>query len=168
MILIKIRSISNPKTLIQLEVMDYEIVNKEEIKLVGIGVRTTNEENKALGDIGALWNRFYTEGIASKITNKSEDSIISLYTDYESDFTKPYTCIVGCPVTDEVNIPEGLVVKLIPKAKYAVFTAKSNAPEDVFAVWQYVWGSDLERTYTGDFEEYSTDSQETKIYIAIK
>jgi predicted transcriptional regulator YdeE len=119
-------------------------------------------------DIGMLWNKFYTEDIASKVTNKVDDSVISLYTEYKSDFTKPYTCMVGCPVINATNIAQSLTIKSIPKAKYAVFTAKSKAPEDVFAVWQYVWGSSLERTYTGDFEVYSPSAQEVEIYIAIK
>ena len=68
---------------------------KEPFYVVGISVRTSNENQQAAKDIPALWQRFMSENIADKIPNKSSNKVYAVYTDYESDHTKPYTTIIG-------------------------------------------------------------------------
>lgn len=46
--------------------MNYEIVNLEEKKLVGVTDRTKNSDSNMTMKIGALWNKFYNEGIYKK------------------------------------------------------------------------------------------------------
>lgn len=46
---------------------------------MGIGVRTTNENGQSAKDIGALWNKFMSEGILDKIPNKIDNTIYSIY-----------------------------------------------------------------------------------------
>jgi len=65
------------------------------MKIVGISVRTTNQNGQAMQDIGNLWQRFFSEQLLAKIPNKVSDAIYSIYTDYQKDYTEPYTCIVG-------------------------------------------------------------------------
>jgi len=81
----------------------------EPFNIIGISVRTTNENGQAVKDIPALWNRFMSEGIANKIPNKTSESIYCIYTEYEKDHTKPYTTIIGCRVDQVENIPAGMV-----------------------------------------------------------
>lgn len=98
---------------------------------------------------------------------------MALYTDYEGDYTKPYTWILGCEVSSLDNVPAGLVGKMIPKSKYAVYTTQGEFPKGLIAAWQEIWKSDLSRTYKCDFEIYKRDfdpqsNPEVKIYIGVR
>lgn len=76
-----------------------EKTNMQKINIVGISVRTSNNNGEAGRDIPALWNKFLVEGISEKILNKVDETIYCLYTDYEKDHTTPYTTILGCAVS---------------------------------------------------------------------
>ena len=43
---------------------------------------------------------------------------------------------------------------LMGAATYAVIPANGKQPDAVIAAWQWVYGSDLARTYSGDFDLY--------------
>lgn len=143
-------------------------------KIVGISVRTTNENMQAMIDIPALWNRFSAEHISDKIPGKESDELYCVYTDYEKDHTKPYTTLLGHKVNSSAPLPEGLVEKLIPEQHYLVFTAKGNPQEgSVFSEWQKIWDSAIDRLFSSDFEIYGAKSQdpenaEVDIYLAVK
>lgn len=142
--------------------------------VIGITVRTTNENGQAAQDIGALWNRFISENIAAKIPNKSSNDIYSVYTDYEKDHTRPYTTLLGCRVSSLENIPEGMTGKTIEEANYTLYVAKGNILQGiVYEEWVKIWNSDLERTFTADFEIYgdkarNPEDAEVEIFVAIK
>lgn len=150
--------------------MDFFTTSLEEIKLIGIEIRTDN--SAAHNDIPKLWQNFFSENIQEKILNKASGDIIALYTDYESDFTKPYTLIIGCKVNDINKIPAGMTARTIQASKYAVFNAKGKMPEEILNTWKIIWNSDVNRTYSGDFELYSvkyrSSSPELDIFVAIK
>jgi predicted transcriptional regulator YdeE len=61
----------------------------ESFKVIGISVRTTNENRQATKDIPFLWKKFFEENISSKIPNKLSDDLYCVYTHYEKDHTKP-------------------------------------------------------------------------------
>ncbi|WP_268849360.1 GyrI-like domain-containing protein [Flavobacterium aestivum] len=142
--------------------------------VIGISVRTTNENGQAGQDIPALWNKFMAEGITEKIPNKFDDTLFCVYTDYEKDHTKPYTTILGCKVENLSNIPNGMVGKTFEEAEYEKFVAKGDIFQGmVFDEWTKIWNSDLDRTYTADFEVYGEKAQNPKnaevdIFIAVK
>lgn len=50
--------------------------------IIGISVRTTNENGQAIKDIGPLWERFLSENLIEKIPNKVDPTVYSVYTDY--------------------------------------------------------------------------------------
>lgn len=142
--------------------------------IVGIAVRTTNENMQAATDIPALWNTFMTEGIAGKIPNKTGDELYCVYTEYESDYTKPYTTILGCAVYDLSEIPEGMKGIEIAGGDYEQFTAAGKMNDNiVYNEWLKIWDSGISRAYTTDFEVYGEKAQnpenaEVPIYIALK
>jgi len=142
-------------------------------KIMGISVRTTNENGQAMKDIPALWNRFMSEGIADKIPNKIEKSIYCIYTDYEKDHTKPYSTIIGCRVAHLDNIPADIIGETFSGGNYVQFTAKGNLLQGaVYNEWTKIWNADLARTYTADFEVYNEKAQNPEdvavdIFIAI-
>jgi predicted transcriptional regulator YdeE len=145
----------------------------ETFYIVGLSVRTSNEDGQAAADIPALWERFMREGISSKITNKLSEDIYSLYTDYEKDHTKPYTTVLGCKVKDLDAVPEGLTGVKVPGKNFEVFTASGKLADGiVYREWTRIWSMPLDRAYSGDFEVYGAKAQnpeqaEVDIYIAL-
>jgi predicted transcriptional regulator YdeE len=146
----------------------------QKFRVIGISVRTTNENGQAGQDIPALWNKFMTEGIAEQIPNKIDNSIYCIYTEYEKDDTKPYTTILGCKVDNLETIPNGMIGKTFEEATYTKYIAKGNILQGmVFGEWTKIWNSDLDRTFTADFEVYGEKAQnpenaEVDIFVAVK
>ena len=146
----------------------------QQFNVIGISVRTTNENGQSAQDIPALWNKFMTEGIQQKIPGKISEEIFCIYTDYEKDHTKPYTTILGCKVESLDFVPENMVGKTIESADYEKIIAKGNLTEGiVYNKWLEIWNSDLDRIFTADFEVYGEKVQDPKnaevdIYIAIR
>lgn len=146
----------------------------QQFNVIGISVRTTNENGQSAQDIPALWNKFMTEGIQQKIPGKISEEIICIYTDYEKDHTQPYTTILGCKVESLDFVPENMVGKTIESADYEKIIAKGNLTEGiVYNKWLEIWNSDLDRIFTADFEVYGEKVQNPKnaevdIYIAIR
>src|SRR5688572_27609795 len=129
--------------------------NIEQFNVVGISIRTTNENGQAMRDIPALWNRFVAEKIVTGIPNKTDDDIYCIYTDYELDHTKPYTTILGCKVSSLDDIPAGMTGKTIEKSTYSRHTAKGNLMQgSVITEWVRIWSAGLPRAFTADFEVY--------------
>lgn len=147
------------------------IINKFDI--IGITIRTTNENQKAANDIPELWNKFFSNNLLKKIPNRIDDNIYCIYTDYEKDYTKPYTVLIGCKVEQTDSMPEELVAKSFEGGKYKKFTtSKGKLSEVIIDKWMEIWNSNLQRSYTTDFELHSTKSQnpddgEVDIFIAV-
>ena len=132
----------------------------QKFNVIGISIRTTNEDGQSGKDIPALWNKFMTEEIQGKIPNKVSEDIFCIYTDYEKDHTKPYTTILGCKVENLDNIPENMVGKTIESADYEELIAKGNLSDGiVYNKWLEIWNSDLNRSFTADFEIYGSKTQ---------
>lgn len=146
----------------------------ESFHVIGIAVKTTNENWQSSVDIPALWNKFMTEDIMAQIPNKVDQSLYCMYTDYEKDHTKPYTTILGCRVNSLGNIPIGFVGKSIKGGNYVKRTAKGNILQGlVFDAWTKIWNSNIPRAFTADFEIYderahNPEHAEVDIFIAIK
>lgn len=152
------------------EKMNYTIEHQERKFFIGLELKTNNDECSST--MPAHKERFFKENTLLKIPNKVNSAIVALYTDYEGDYTKPYSWILGCEVSSLDEVPEGLVGKIISESNYAVFTTQGEFPQGLIAAWQAVWTSNLDRSYTSDFEVYRSDfdpqkNPEVKIYIAI-
>jgi predicted transcriptional regulator YdeE len=106
-------------------------VQSEPFYILGISVRTSNNNGEAARDIGGLWQRFMSDDILEKIPNKIDSSIYSVYCNYESDYTAAYTTILGCKVSTIKTIPEGLEAIIINAGHYQQFKAKGNLMEGV-------------------------------------
>lgn len=152
--------------------MEKEII--EGFTLVGLAIRTTNEQGQSAKDIPALWNKFMTENIISHIPDRVDQQIYCMYTDYEGDFTKPYTTILGCKVSNNAaKLPDGLVRKFIPTANYKKVVATGNLLDGaVYKAWVNIWEADINRAYQSDFEIYGSGAQDPNnasvdIYLSI-
>ncbi len=153
--------------------MDTEIIEK--FKVIGISTKTTNENGQASVDIEALWGQFWGEEIQKQVPNAISNNIYAIYTDYESDYTKPYTVIIGLPVSTLEEIPECFVGITIEEAKYKKFVSKGKMPEAVVKTWQQIWqqNSNLNRAYKADFtihgeKYYDGDNAEVETFISVE
>lgn len=150
------------------EKMNYEIVTLEKKIVAGVSARTSNNSPDMYSTIGGLWQKLY-RGIAQSMKNRANKKAIGLYCDYNEDGT--YTVLTGCEVTADPQ-DGNLDVKTIPAGRYAKFTVKGDVAKAVGDSWSEIWNTPLERTFTGDFEEYQEDcdgkSGTIFIYIAIK
>ena len=137
--------------------MKYTVVERPEMRVVGITVRTTNRNDQFMQDIPNAWNRFREENIFDKIPYKKTDEVLGVYLDYEEDYTKPYTLLIGCEVTETNGLYEGLTQKTIPASKYALIRPQGKFPQCLIEAWEKVWDSDLPRRYSADIEIYGKD-----------
>ncbi len=149
-------------------------VNIEPFKVIGIAVRTTNENGQSGQDIGQLWGKFMSEGIAGKIPSKINSDVLSIYTNYQGDHTQPYDTILGCKVSSLEQIPEGMVGQSFEGGTYTKFTSKGDLTKGVvYGTWSEIWKQDLDRVFTADFEVYGEKAQnptdaEVDILVAVK
>lgn len=149
-------------------------VTIEPFNIVGISVRTTNENGQAAQDIGVLWNRFFSENLLDKIPDKVDDTIYSLYTEYEGDHTQPYTAVLGCKVGPLRQIPKGMVGMAFDGGRYTRLTARGDLTKGLIVEqWMKIWEMDLERRFTVDFEVFGTAAQnpvgaEVDFFVAVK
>ena len=152
--------------------MKYEIIELKEKIIAGTSIKTTNQAGKSMKDIGITWQKLFADGIYEKIPNKVNNKTIGLYTEYEGDYTKPYTFIAGAEVSQKVENSEVIESTVIPKGKYAKFVIIGDVQNAVGQAWQEIWNMNLKRKYICDFEEYQNNSkdmqkQEIHIYIAL-
>ncbi len=149
-------------------------IKTEPFCVIGISVRTTNENGQGAIDIGGLWGRFFSEQVLEAIPNKVDNVIYSIYTEYEQDHTRPYTTIIGCRVEHLDEIPSGMKGIRIEGGTYAQLSARGDMQQGfVGSKWYEIWNSDLNRAYTADYEVYGEKAHnpadaEVDFLIAIK
>lgn len=155
-------------------------IEKPEIKMTGVSVRTTNaSEAGPNGRLPGLWEAYFNSNMASDTRIINPEFIYALYTDYESDANGEYTVVIGHEAGDtETEKSNNYNSAVIPASKYLVFTTKKGPVYEVVAqAWGEIWGyfqaSSETRAFTGDFELYDAlhfdpANSEVQIYIAIK
>lgn len=146
--------------------MNYKIVNLEQKIVVGVSAITSNSNPKMGEVIAGLWVKLYEGGVHSIIKNKVNEYAIGLYSDYSND---QYCVTAGNEVSKADN--DQLTVKIIPAGKYAKFSIHGHMEKAVAKAWGEIWQMDLNRSFTGDFEEYLNSDWENAdidIYIALK
>lgn len=152
--------------------MNYEVVTLKQKSMIGLSARTSNRSPNMGTVIGGLWQKLFEEKLFFTIPNKVNEFSIGLYSGYSTDVNGEYDITVGCEVSSIDTLPENTIVKTIPAGRYAKFVVFGDMVEAVSKAWQEIWSIPLERSYTGDFEEYiSTQAQgdcEVHIYVALK
>jgi predicted transcriptional regulator YdeE len=143
--------------------------------IIGIQTRTSNAKEMAgAANIANLWQRFHTEQIFSKIPDLVDQNIYGVYHDYESDMNGEYTLTAGVKVKSNAPVPAGYYKIDIPQHKYAKFTSDQGAmPQVVIEAWQKIWNTNLNRSYTFDYELYDHRcvdmvNSQIDVFIAIK
>lgn len=133
------------------------ITKVKEKTILGLEVRTTNENMQAINDIGKIWQQFMERDLTSLLGDAivNPGVIYGVYFDYEKDHTKPYSFIAGVEVKSETQIPEGLSLVKIPENDYRIFeTIDGELSQRVGEVWNRIWNSTEPRSFKVDFEVY--------------
>lgn len=128
--------------------------------VIGIAIKTTNENGQAAKELAELWDKFISENIAADIPHKLDSTVYSLYTDYEGDHTQPYTAILGCKVAHLDDIPSGMVGKAFPGGNYVKTSAQGDLMKGLIVdAWSKIWKMELDRAYSVDFEVFGEKAQ---------
>jgi len=147
--------------------------------VIGISTRTNNAaETGPNGEIPKLWERLFVQGILNNIPDRTDDAIVVVYTNYDSDWNGDYTYILGTKVKPGTKAPNGMVAVTVAPGKYAEFvTGKGPGAEVVPAAWRQIYGYFQQpgvspRAYKTDFERYTEMSDPNQvqghIYIGVK
>ena len=151
-----------------------------EIKLVGIKIRTSNQNelNYELGRIFPCVQRYFSAHVVENIPFRSKrGSTYCVYTEYDKDSRDEYSFFIGEEVSSFSDLPNGLEMHIIPPQHYAKFTVVGPMPGTVVNSWHKIWLMSEEelggqRSYVSDFEIYEEKSFYDKdvafdIYIGI-
>jgi len=144
--------------------MSYTIQSESALTVVGIATRTSNQR---LDEIGLLWQCFYATGVAAHVVSRLDTRVYSVYSDYESDADGEYNLLIGCAVSPDAQVPNGMTKKTVLASQYAVFEASGELPAGIVAAWREVWSSELDRSYDTDFERYEEDGTAT-VHVGIR
>lgn len=150
--------------------MDYEIVRLEEKCVAGFSGRTNNTSPDMGTVIGGLWQKLYSPENCTKITQRTNEKALGIYTDYSSDENGDYTVMAAFEVSS-CEPQTGFETRKIPGGRYAKFIVKGNMITAVQEFWEKLWNMDLERSFICDFEEYQNadpENAEIHIYIGLK
>ncbi|MCP4632316.1 MAG: GyrI-like domain-containing protein [candidate division Zixibacteria bacterium] len=165
--------------------MKPEIKQREKIILVGMdffgdpfGKECGRHDQNA---IGVLWQRFngYYEEHKNSIKHQKSEAGYELWVDFKSEkSTKNEYIFVGVEVTKIDDLPLELVAKIIPEAKYAVFTLKgdefkSDWSSNIYKEWLPKAGLTplnfmIEYYDSKRFKGMNDPESELDIYVAIK
>jgi predicted transcriptional regulator YdeE len=160
--------------------MNPRIIDEMGFVVIGIAARTSNaREVTTAGIIGKQWGRFLQDNLMEQIPNKTDSSIVAVYTDYAGDRDGEYIFVIGAQVRSTGEVPAGMVAKTVPAGRYAVFTSPKGPVEKVVVeTWQQIWSTPTsalggDRTFQADFEIYDEraadpTSAQVEVHVGIR
>lgn len=148
--------------------MDHIATEQDAFTVIGVGEIVSNMDPQAGPKIQALWRRFFAEGVAGRVSGAIEGSMISLYTDYEGDYTQPYLYVVGVRAPSGAEPPDGLIAREVPAQTMARFEAIGPLPQSVIDIWQSIWASELDRSYVADYDIYGAEGEPVQVFAGIR
>lgn len=143
--------------------MQKTLLQREEIKLVGITTRTNNraELDPKIGKILPCIQTYFHQNIAARISHRLHPgTTYCAYTEYASDHNGDYTYFIGEAVDSLTDIPDDLKTLVIPAQTYVKFTTgPGSMPDIIRKPWQQIWQMSPhelggKRSYHTDFEIY--------------
>ena len=150
------------------------------ILIVGIQIRTNNAlELSGAGQIGHLWQRFFTQKYDAQIPNRIGNDLYVVYSNYESNEYGEYDYLIGSPVSSVESLPVGMTFAAIATGDYAVVTTDKGAvTRMVPGKWKEIWQMPAEelggkRAFLTDYEVYGAKATnpyqaEVDIYLGLE
>jgi AraC family transcriptional regulator len=163
--------------------VNYSIIEKPVFYVAGKGITLGSDVESNQRRIPQFWDEVCSDGcLESILTEKVVNPNIVLGICLDFAESGGFTYFIGVEVNTKVGLPEGLEIKEIPAAKYAVFTAKGPIPSSVQQALGEIYGkwfpsSEYTREEKPDFELYdekrttlaeSPESAEVDLYIPVK
>lgn len=157
-----------------------KVIQERSFYVAGYSVRTNNADEAAgRGRIGDLWQRFRQRNLGAAISNRVDDDLVVVYSNYASDEHGDYTYLLGARVSSPRGLPPAITCQKIAAGPYAVFATKQGpVPEVVPAEWKRIWKTSPEemggqRAFTSDYEVYGNGSAnpqwaQVEIHIGLK
>jgi predicted transcriptional regulator YdeE len=150
------------------------VMELDEMVLHGLSLnkKTSNTNGQSAHDCGSLWQKFASENCFNLITNKMSEQIFAVYHEYEGDHTGQFGYFIGCKVSKESEVPEGLKKLVVTKGNFMKFVAKGTIPNCISETWKTIWASEIKRAYQADFEVYDERSAnwndaEVDVFVSI-
>lgn len=153
--------------------MNYKIIERDEIKLVGMMERIIMPNNT----IPQLWQEFNAR--FGEIKNKVENNSCYGVADNMAE-SHSFDETVATEVSSFEDIPQGMITKIIPATKYLVFTHKGLlADGSLMKTYEKIYSEilpTLEFKIDNDFnfelydERFKHDSEDSEfdIYVPVK
>ena len=103
--------------------MEHKIIELDEFDVVGLQIKTSVEECQKDNKMPELWENFISR--ADEIKHRDGENFYGVsITESKSDCT--FKSLASVKVNSTEDIPEGMVLQKVPKAKYAVYTHKGT------------------------------------------
>ncbi len=131
--------------------MSYLLKEEPAITVMGFHDRVSNAEPSKIGDV---WRRFNTAGKGQSVPARIREEHYCVYCEYEGDWTKEFTVVIGCAVAADAEVPDGMKKIAVDAGKFAVLYPTGELPQSVFDAWAEVWKTPLDRSYQADYDVY--------------
>lgn len=116
--------------------MEYRIQEKPAFELVGKGIETRTAFGENHRDILAFWEETNREGWARKL-DWGELGLIGACMDFDNEL-ETMTYFIGVVKSSDTNL-DGMTVKSIPAASWAIFPVNGAMPDAIRAVWERIF-----------------------------
>lgn len=164
--------------------MKYRIVEKPQMELAGISLRTTSTDNQNTTEIPKFWQKNGENGTVCAFAEKSGPmGLFGVCYDYNpSDNSFAYAIAAEKGSHQLSDFPKGAELITIPAATYAVFESLGPMPHAIQKTWMRIYSewfpaSEYEHAGTPDFEVYpeqeegiedNDENYRTEVWIPIK
>lgn len=143
--------------------MQHEPATLNSMLFVGKEIRTSNDTPHEMAD---MWTSILTENIPDKIPNRVDHRLITVYSSYEKDHTKPFNYFVGAQVSHVDHLPDGLISLSIPPQNYLQHKLDDGVfPDKLIQAWHYIWQANYNRSFSFDLEIYDFSKDLNNPYI---
>ena len=153
-----------------------KIVEKEGFMVIGPAIRTTGDNEENFKRIPNFWIECNNNKVFETIPNLiNNNTCYGICLDMKGN---EFTYMAAVEVSTLEQIPENMIGREIPRAKYAIFTARGPVTQAVQDMTRYIYGewvskSEYSLAESPDFELYDerfndSDDCEVDIYVPIK
>jgi AraC family transcriptional regulator len=153
-----------------------EIIEKEDFIVIGPAIRINNENFGGFKRIPKFWKDCNEKNIYQYIPNRKNNNFCyGICMDFKGN---EFTYMIGIEANSLEQIPEDMIGRKIPKAKYAVFTARGPCTQSIQDLTHYIFSdwifnSGYTLTDAPELELYDdrfndSDESETDIYMPIE
>ncbi len=147
--------------------MSYAIKDEPAVTVMGVYGRASNAEPHKIGD---LWRRFNAVGKEQSIPARTSNENYCVYCEYEGDWTKEFTVVIGCAVPEDAEVPDGMKKISVAAGRFAVWYPEGELPQSVFDAWAEVWKTPLDRLYHADYDVYGDISSKNgaSVHVGVR